>query len=101
MYADKVAPQGVAFDCTVLTQMTAVKLLTGLPEHVDPQLALAGEVVLADGALKARVRKMETHVLYQVRAGLKATSAFCTYVCAKHVLCALFHMIYNTNTHRF
>lgn len=100
MHAGDVAVQCVAFHGSILTQLTAMQLLTRLPQHVNTQLAFAGKVVLAGGTLQAGVGKMQTHVLYQVRARLKAAPAFCTYVSAKHVLCALCHVIYNTATHR-
>lgn len=100
MHAGDVAMQGVTFHGSVLTQLTAMQLLPRLPQHVNTQLAFAGKVVLADGTLQAGVRKMKPHVFYQVRACLKAAPAFCTYVSAKHMFCALYHMIYNTTTHR-
>lgn len=100
MHAGDVALQGVTFHGSILTQLTAVQLLTRLSQHVNTQLAFAGKVVFAGGTLQAGVGKMETHVLNQVRTRLKAAPAFCTYVSAKHVLCALYHVIYNTATHR-
>lgn len=64
MHAGDVAVQGVTFHSSILTQLTAMQLLTRLPEHVDTQLAFAGKVMLAGGTLQAGVRKMETHVLH-------------------------------------
>lgn len=99
MNAGDVAMQRVTFHSSILAQLTAMQLFTRLPQHVNTQLASAGKVVLAGGTLQAGVRKMETHVLHQVRARLKAAPAFCTYMSAKHVLCAFCHVIYNTETH--
>lgn len=97
MHAGDVAVQRVTFHGSILAQLTAMQLFTRLPQHVNTQLAFAGKVVLAGGTLQAGVGKMKTHVLHQVRACLKAASALCTYVSAKHVLCAL--MTYNTDGH--
>lgn len=64
MHTVDVSIQGVTFHGSIFTQITAVQLLTRLPQHVNTQLAFAGKVVLAARTLQARVRKMETHVLH-------------------------------------
>lgn len=75
MHAGEVPAKGVALHCSVLTQVAMVQLLASLSEHVDAQLALAGEVVLAGGALQAGVWEMQVHVLHQMGPSLETAAA--------------------------
>lgn len=75
MHTGEVSPEGIALHCSVLTQVAVVQLLTGLSEHVDAQLAFAGEVVLAVGALQPWVGEMQVHVLHQMGPSLETAAA--------------------------
>lgn len=92
--AGQVAAQRVALHGTVGAQVAAVRLLAGLAQQVDAQLALAGEEVQAAGALQPGVGEVQVHVLQQVRALLKAAAALWADVCAEHVLRSLGHVTF-------
>lgn len=57
-----------------------MSLLARFPHHVDFQLAFAGEVLVAVGALEAGVREVQVEVLYQVRPLLETPLAFGAHV---------------------
>lgn len=89
MHTGQVPSEGVALHCFVLAQVAVVRLLAGLSEHVDAQLALTREVVLAVGALQPWVGEMQVHVLHQVGPSFETASALGAYVGAVQVLIAL------------
>jgi len=72
-----------------VAERAAVGLLTRLPHHVDFQLAFAGEVLVAVGALQAGVGEVQVEVLHQVRPLLEASLAFGAHVGFVEVLGAL------------
>lgn len=80
------AADGVALDGRIVAAVATVDFLARLPEHVHAQLALAGEVALAGGALEAGAGEMDAQVLLEVGAHLEAAPAFGARVCAEYVL---------------
>lgn len=90
----QVSAERVTIHGGVLAQVAAVDFLARLAQHVYAQLALAGEVVLADWALEARLGEMEAEVLQEVGAHLEAAAALRAHVGAIDVLCALMDAIF-------
>lgn len=63
-----------------MAERAAMSLLACLPHHVDFQLAFAGEVLVAVGALQAGVREVQVEVLYQVGPLFETPLAFRAHV---------------------
>lgn len=80
VHAGHVAVQCIPLHGAVVAQRAAVGLLAQLPQQVRLQLALAGEELLAVGALQAGVREVQVQVLHQVRSLLEAALALRTHV---------------------
>lgn len=89
VHAGHVAVEGILLHRAVVAERAAMGLLTRLPHHVDFQLAFAGEVLVAVGALQAGVGEVQVEVLHQVRPLLEAPLAFRAHVGFVEVLRAL------------
>lgn len=98
VHADKVAADCVPFDGRILTQVALVNLCSRLTEHVNAQLALAGEVTLAGGTLETGLGEMQVEVLLQVRARLEAAPTRRAGVGTIDLLCTLSKVLYKTSS---
>lgn len=89
VHAGHVTVEGILLHRAVVAERAAMGLLTCLPHHVNLQLAFAGEVLVAVGALQAGVREVQVEVLHQVCPFLEAPLAFGAHVSFVEVLRAL------------
>lgn len=80
VHAGHVAVQRIPLHGAVVAQRAAVGLLAQLPQQVRLQLALAGEELLAVGALQAGVGEVQVQVLHQVCSLLEAALTLRTHV---------------------
>lgn len=96
VHTGQVAVERVALHRGVVAQVAAMDLLARLAKHVDAQLALAGEVMVAGGALETGVWEVEVEVLQQVGAHLETAAALGADVSAIHMLHACHNMIFRT-----
>lgn len=80
VHAGHVPVEGILLYRAVVAERAAVGLLPVLTHHVDLQLALAGEELLAVWALQPGIREVEVKVFHQVSPLLEATLALGTHV---------------------
>lgn len=92
VHAGHVAVERVPLHCTVAAQRAAVGLLALFPQLMGLELALAGEELLAVGALEAGVWEVEMEVLHQMGPLLKAALAFWTHMGLEEGLGARSHI---------
>lgn len=75
-----------------MAERAVMSLLACLPHHVDFQLAFAGEVLVAVGALQAGIREVQVEVLNQVGPLFETPLAFGAHVGFVQILRAFYNI---------